>query len=128
MDQGVRIDKWLWAVRIFKTRSQATLACKAGKVRIDETVVKPSREVRHEEIISVRIGPLLKKIKVIGLLENRVSAKLVAGFMEDLTPAEEYENLKVNRNTGFEHRARGLGRPTKKSRREIEILKKYLGD
>lgn len=128
MDQGVRIDKWLWAVRIFKTRSQATLACKSGKVRIIEAIVKPSHEVRLEQIISIRIGPLMKTVKVTGLLENRVSAKLVAGFMEDLTPPEEYDKLKANRNAGFEYRARGLGRPTKKERRDIEILKKYLDD
>jgi ribosome-associated heat shock protein Hsp15 len=128
MEDGVRIDKWLWAVRIFKTRSQATLACKSGKVKINDANAKPSREVRTGEIISVNLSSLQKKVKVTALLSNRVSAKLVENYVEDLTPPEEYEELKMKREVGFEFRLRGIGRPTKKERREIEILKKYLGD
>jgi ribosome-associated heat shock protein Hsp15 len=128
MEEGVRIDKWLWAVRIFKTRSQATIACKAGKVKVNEGNVKPSHEVRAGEIITVNLSSLQKKVKVTGLLTNRVSAKLVENYMEDLTPQEEYEKLKMKREVGFEYRQRGIGRPTKKERREIEVLKKYLGD
>ena len=128
MTEGLRIDKWLWAVRIFKTRSQATIACKAGKVKVKESNVKPSHEVRTGEIISVNLSSLLKKVKVTGLLTNRVSAKLVENYMEDLTPQEEYDKLKIKREVGFEYRQRGIGRPTKKERREIEVLKKYLGD
>ena len=128
MEEGVRIDKWLWAVRIFKTRSQATIACKSGKVKVKESNVKPSHEVKTGEIISVNLSVLQKKIKVTGLLTSRVSAKLVENYMEDLTPHEELEKLKMKKEVGFEYRLRGIGRPTKKERREIEILKKYLGD
>ena len=128
MEEGVRIDKWLWAVRIFKTRSQATIACKSGKVKVKESNVKPSHEIRTGEIISVNLSSLQKKVKVTGLLTNRVSAKLVENYMEDLTPQEEYDKLKIKREVGFEYRQRGIGRPTKKERREIEVLKKYLGD
>jgi ribosome-associated heat shock protein Hsp15 len=128
MEEGVRIDKWLWAVRIFKTRSQATLACKSGKVKINDANVKPSREVRIGEIISVNLSLIQKKVKVTGLLANRVSAKLAENYVEDLTSQEEYEKQKVKREINFEYRERGIGRPTKKARREIEILKKYLGE
>jgi ribosome-associated heat shock protein Hsp15 len=128
MEEGVRIDKWLWAVRIFKTRSQATIACKSGKVKVKESNVKPSHEVKTGEIISVNLSVLQKKIKVTGLLTSRVSAKFVENYMEDLTPHEELEKLKMKKEVGFEYRLRGIGRPTKKERREIEILKKYLGD
>ena len=128
MEEGVRIDKWLWAVRIFKTRSQATIACKSGKVKINDCNIKPSHEVRTGEIISVNLSSLQKKVKVMELLTNRVSAKLVENYMIDMTPQEEYDKLKMKREVGFEHRQRGIGRPTKKERREIEILKKYLGD
>jgi ribosome-associated heat shock protein Hsp15 len=128
MEEGVRIDKWLWAVRIFKTRSQATIACKSGKVKINDSNLKPSREVRMGEIISINLSSLQKKVEVTGLLTNRVSAKLVENYMKDLTLQEEYDKLKMKREVGFEHRQRGIGRPTKKERREIEILKKYLGD
>ena len=128
MEEGVRIDKWLWAVRIYKTRSQATIACRSGKVKVNESTIKPSHEVKIGEIISVNLSTLQKKIKVKELLTNRVSAKLVENYIDDLTPAEEYEKLKMTRAAGFEFRPRGIGRPTKKERREIEILKKYLGD
>jgi ribosome-associated heat shock protein Hsp15 len=121
--ESVRIDKWLWAVRIYKTRSLATVACKAGKVEIGEQVVKPSREVRPGEIISVNLSPLHKKVKILQLLENRISAKKVEEFMEDLTPADEYEKQKRIRELNFENRDRGTGRPTKRQRREIEYLK-----
>jgi ribosome-associated heat shock protein Hsp15 len=128
MSAGVRIDKWLWAVRIFKTRSQATLACRSGKVFSGEHAVKPSHEVKTGEIISVRFQPVVKQVKVLELLEKRVSAAKVPEYMEDMTPAEEYEKLKKKREAGFESRIRGLGRPTKRQRREIDQLKKYLGD
>ncbi len=127
MEEGVRIDKWLWAVRIYKTRSLSTMACKSGKVKIADQVVKPSREVRKGNVIQVHLPPIRKTVKVLDLLEKRVSAKIVVGFMEDLTPEEEYQKLKVNKETGFEFRERGTGRPTKRLRRDLEILKKYLG-
>jgi ribosome-associated heat shock protein Hsp15 len=128
MEEGVRIDKWLWSVRIFKTRSQATTACRAGKVKISENTVKPSREVRTGEVITVNQPPVLKTLKVLALLENRVSAKLVVDFMEDLTPKEEYDKARGLHQPSFEFRPRGIGRPTKRERRTIENLKKYLGD
>ena len=128
MEEGVRIDKWLWCVRIFKTRNQATVACRSGRIKINDSNVKPSREVRTGEIITVLLSAIRKIVKVKGLLDHRVSAKLVENYLEDLTPKEEYEKEKMKRAVGFEYRQRGIGRPTKKERREIEILKKYLGD
>ena len=128
MEEGVRIDKWLWCVRIYKTRSQATIACKSGKVKVNDGNIKPSHEVKIGEIILITISALQKRIKVKELLTNRISAKLVENYAEDLTPQEEYEKLKMKREVGFEFLRRGIGRPTKKERREIEILKKYLGD
>jgi ribosome-associated heat shock protein Hsp15 len=127
MEEVVRIDKWLWAVRVYKTRNQATLACKAGKVKVNEGSVKPSHEVKIGEIIDVNLSSLHKKIRVIALLSNRVSAKLVDQFLEDLTPKEEYEGQKLKRIQYFEQRQKGIGRPTKKERREIDVLKKHLG-
>lgn len=123
MEDGIRIDKWLWAVRIFKTRSMATNACKAGKVKIDEQVVKPSREVKLEDEISVRIGAFTKKVKVIGLISRRVSAKIAIENVEDITEVEELEKLKMIRELNYERRDRGMGRPTKKERRDLDNLK-----
>ena len=123
MEQSERIDKWLWTVRIFKTRNQATLACKAGKVMIDEITVKPSRELKPGDIITIRMMPVIKTVRMLAFPPNRLSAKLVPDFMEDLTPASEYEKLKIMRETNFELRERGVGRPTKKQRRDIELLK-----
>ena len=126
MDEGTRIDKWLWCVRIYKTRSQATLACKSGKVKVNSVSVKPSHVVKQGEVISVNLSPLLKTIRVIGLLSNRVSAKIAPEYVEDITPQEVYDKLKLRREVNFEYREHGTGRPTKKMRREIEVLKKYL--
>jgi len=123
MEAGVRIDKWLWAVRIYKTRSQATIACRNGKIRVRELIVKPSHEVRPGEIIEVNIPPFKKMIRVLGMIEKRVSAKLAEYFVEDLTPPEEYQKIKHMRKLNFEYRERGLGRPTKKERRDIDGLK-----
>jgi ribosome-associated heat shock protein Hsp15 len=128
MEEGVRIDKWLWAVRIYKTRSQSTTACKSGKIKINGSPVKPSHEVKPGETIMVNLSPLHKTIKVTGLIYNRVSAKLAVNYIEDLTLKEEYDKLKMGKEVNFEYRQRGIGRPTKRARREIEILKKYLGD
>jgi ribosome-associated heat shock protein Hsp15 len=127
MEEGVRIDKWLWAVRIYKTRNQATIACKSGKVKINDISAKPSRDVHKGEVIEISLSSFHKKIRVTELLSNRVSAKLVEHYAEDLTPKEEYEMQKMKRLQYFEHRQRGIGRPTKKERREIDVLKKYLG-
>ena len=123
--EGVRIDKWLWAVRVFKTRSQATSACKGGKVKIDGKNVKASREVKEGEEIHVSLTSFTKHVKIKALLNNRVGAKLVPDYMEDLTAQEEYDKQKMNRELNVEYRERGEGRPTKKERRIIERLKKY---
>lgn len=124
MSGRTRVDKWLWAVRVFKTRSQATDACKSGKVKIDDTNVKPSREVNLDENISAQVNHITRTLKVIGMLDKRVGAKLVPDYMEDLTPAEEYDKEKMKREINYEYRDRGLGRPTKKERRLIDRLKK----
>ncbi len=126
MEQGIRIDKWLWAVRVFKTRSLASEACRSGKVKILDQVIKPSRVLRAGEEITVSIPPITKTLKVIALAGNRVSAKLVSTLMQDLTPEAEYQKLKQTKESDFEFRQRGIGRPTKRERREIEFLKSYL--
>ena len=128
MIEGVRIDKWLWAVRLFKTRSQATAACKSGKVRIDGKIIKPSHEVKTDNEISISQQSLTKTFKVLQLLQNRVGAPLVPEYMQDLTSASEYGKVKMMREVNFEYRDPGTGRPTKRQRREIEGLKKYLGE
>ena len=128
MEAGVRIDKWLWAVRIFKTRSQSTEACRAGNVKIGGQVVKASREIKRGDELEVHLKPVSRRLLVAGLVEHRVGPKLVTDFMVDLTPPEEYEKLKIMKEMHFEHRQRGLGRPTKLQRREIEALKKYIGE
>ncbi|HLO89957.1 MAG: RNA-binding S4 domain-containing protein [Chloroflexota bacterium] len=121
--EEVRIDKWLWSVRFYKTRNLAIDACKAGKVKIDGNSLKPSRIVKEGDIIALSQGPLNKTIRVKQLLHNRVSAKLVPDYVEDLTPAEEYERVEFMKEYNAEWRARGEGRPTKKDRREIDRLK-----
>jgi ribosome-associated heat shock protein Hsp15 len=124
MTEGLRIDKWLWAVRIFKTRNQASEACRSGKVKIDEVTVKPSREIKINDIVEVRLGIITKTVKVIGLIHNRVAAKFVNNHLVDLTPPEEYEKQKIQHQVNYEFRPRGQGRPTKKERRLIVKLKK----
>lgn len=122
--EEVRIDKWLWAVRIYKTRSLATEAIRNGRVKVGGQVVKPSREVRLNDEIDIHLGIYHKTVKVTGLLHNRVGAALVQNYLEDLTPQEEYEKLKTQQEMKPEFRPRGLGRPTKKHRRLIDHLKK----
>ena len=108
-------------VRLFKTRSMATEACNAGKVKLDGTNVKPSREVRTEEIYEVHIGSLNKTVKALGTPKSRVGAPLVPQYMEDLTPQEEYDRMKTLKTA--EYRPHGLGRPTKRDRRQLEYVK-----
>ncbi len=119
MDE-VRVDKWLWAVRIFKTRTIAADACKKGRVMIDQVVVKPSRNIRVGDVIEVRKAPLTFSFKVLALTDKRMGAKLVPQFMENVTPPEQYEILELNKISGFVDRQRGTGRPTKKERRNLE--------
>ncbi len=119
MDE-VRIDKWLWAVRIFKTRSIATDACRKGRVAIDGATVKPARMLQRGVIVSVRKPPVTYSFRVLELLGSRVGAKLVPQYMENVTPREQYELLELQRVSGFVDRAKGLGRPTKKDRRDLD--------
>lgn len=109
----------MWAVRLFKTRSMATQACRAGKVKIDDQAVKPSREVHTGMVINIQTGPILRTIRVTNLLNNRVGAKLVAEYMEDLTPPEEFQKLEIIKSQSGMRPFR-KGRPTKKERRELD--------
>lgn len=119
----VRIDKWLWAVRLYKTRSLASEACRLGKVVCNGTKVKPSHEVKENDVYQVNIDQLHRKVRVVHLLSNRVGAKDVAKYMEDLTPQEEYERIRLARQSAFEARDRGIGRPSKRDRRMLESFK-----
>lgn len=120
---NVRIDKYLWAVRLFKTRALATEACRAGRVKMGDQVLKASHEVKVGEHYSVSVDHVRREIEVVAVLENRVGAQKVAEYMTDLTPDEEYSRMSAIRSTGFEQRDRGVGRPTKRDRREIDRLK-----
>ncbi|PKO96375.1 MAG: RNA-binding protein [Bacteroidetes bacterium HGW-Bacteroidetes-7] len=121
-----RLDKYLWAVRIFKTRSDAADACKGGRVKVNSTEAKPSREVKPGDIIDLRRVNVNFKYKVLQQLENRLSAKLVPEYIENITPQEELDKLNAPRESFFVYRERGTGRPTKKDRREIdELLDQY---
>jgi ribosome-associated heat shock protein Hsp15 len=112
-----RLDKWLWSVRAFKTRPEATAACRAGKVHLGTLEAKPGRDIHIGEIVTVRAGDVTRTLKVVGLPRSRVGAKLLPEFMEDLTPAAEYERAK---QAAIEHHlARERGRPTKKDRRDM---------
>lgn len=121
--EKVRIDKWLWAVRIFKTRSVAAEECNKGHVRIGEVHVKPSRELKGGEIVKVRVVPIERHYLVKQLTDKRMSAQLAVNFVEDVTPPETLALLNSVKAYGFESRPRGLGRPTKRDRRMIEKLK-----
>ena len=120
--EGIRIDKYLWAIRVFKTRTDATDACKGGKVKIGTVNTKPSREVQVGEVISVRKGAVTFTYKVLQLVDHRLGAKLVPDFAENLTPESEIEKLRAPVESFFLTRDRGAGRPTKKDRREIEQI------
>lgn len=119
---SVRMDKWLWAIRLYKTRSLATQACRLGKVTIGGQEVKPAREVHLQEIVQARTGDLTRTVRVLGLIEQRVGAALVKGFAEDLTPPEEYQKRQeAALAPGFSW-PKGQGRPTKRDRRKLESL------
>lgn len=124
--EEARVDKWLWAVRIFKTRSIATDACKKGRVAVGGTVVKPSRMIHVGDIVSVRKPPIEYSFRVIQLLGSRVGAKRVEEFMQNVTSREQYELLELQRVSGFVDRAKGLGRPTKKDRRDLDQFAEEL--
>jgi ribosome-associated heat shock protein Hsp15 len=116
----LRIDKWLWATRIFKTRTLAIEACKKNRVTINDVPVKPSRMIKAGDIIQVRKPPITYSFKVLALTANRVGAKLVPEYWENITPPEQYEILELSKISGFIDRAKGSGRPTKKERRELD--------
>lgn len=122
MNAQARIDKWLWAMRIYKTRSIAAEACKKGHIMVRDKAVKPSFLVRVGDIVQVKKSPITYSFKVLQCAENRVGAKLVPELMENVTPAEQYEALEMSRISGFVDRARGTGRPTKKERRSMDTF------
>jgi ribosome-associated heat shock protein Hsp15 len=122
-NEKLRIDKYLWAIRIFKTRTLATEACKAGRVKLDSQNIKPSHEVKVGETYQVSKGIERKVIKVTGLLENRTDAKTVINFYNDITPVEQTQAFKSMFHAPILKRDRGAGRPTKRDRREIDGLK-----
>ncbi len=126
--EEVRIDKWMWATRIFKTRTIAAEACKKSRVMIGGVSVKPSRMIKAGEVIQVRKPPVTFSFKVLALTERRMGAKLVPEYMENVTTPDQYEILEMNKISGFVDRARGLGRPTKKDRRELEQFTDPAGD
>ncbi len=120
--EKVRVDRWLWAVRVFKTRGDAVEACKGGKVEIGGENVKPSRPVRVGETVEVMKEGVLREFKVVGLLLKRVGAKVVANFVEDLTPPERLEVQKITQAQVVLKREAGSGRPTKRERRDMDRL------
>lgn len=121
MKAEVRIDKWLWAMRIFKTRTIATEACKKGRVSVgDGVIAKPSRMIKVGDVICVRKPPVTYSFRVLALTENRLGAKLVPEYMENITTPDQYELLEMAKISGFVDRRKGLGRPTKREGRELE--------
>jgi len=119
---NVRIDKFLWAVRLFKTRSMAAEACKKGRVQINGTSVKSSRSVKSGDNINIKSPPITRTYSVLAVAEKRMGAKLVPDFIKDITPDDQLEILELTRLAYSQGRRKGLGRPTKKDRRDIERL------
>ncbi len=122
MADTARIDKWLWAARIFKTRSIAADACKNSRVTINGINVKPSHMVKVGETISVKKPPVIYSFKILQCIEQRVGAKLIPTIYENVTDPKQYEILEMSRISGFVDRARGTGRPTKKERRSLDAF------
>ncbi|MBR1839860.1 MAG: RNA-binding S4 domain-containing protein [Prevotella sp.] len=120
--ESARLDKWLWASRIFKTRSIAADACKNGRVTKDSVTMKPSRMVKVGEVISVKKPPITYSFKILNAIENRVGAKLIGEVYENVTDPKQYELLEMSRISGFIDRQKGTGRPTKKDRRAMEAF------
>lgn len=117
-----RLDKWLWSVRVFKTRAEAAAVCRNGRVQVNGLDAKPGRDVHVGETVTARVGLITRTLKVVGVPKSRIAAKLLPAYVEDLTPAAEYERQK---QAGLEHmlaRERGRGRPTKKDRRDMGRL------
>jgi ribosome-associated heat shock protein Hsp15 len=124
----VRLDKWLWAVRIYKTRTIAANACKKGRVTVNGTAAKPSYTVKLDDSIEVKVPPIVRTFIVTGLLEKRVGAKIAVNYVQETTPQEEFEKLRAVKSGVFMYREKGTGRPTKKERREIDRLLDAPGD
>jgi len=120
MAEGIRIDKYLFAVRLYKTRSLASEECRKGKVTIGGMNVKPSRELKVGETIQLRRPPITRSYKIVALTESRMAAKMVPEFLLETTPASELEILEVQKNMSVYNRERGTGRPTKKERRDLD--------
>ena len=119
----VRIDKWLWAMRVFKTRTIATDACKKGRVMMGGAPVKPSRTIKEGDVIEVRKPPITYTFRVKATTQNRLGAKLVPDYLENITPQSQYDLLEMTRISGFVDRRKGLGRPTKRDSREMSRFK-----
>jgi ribosome-associated heat shock protein Hsp15 len=123
----VRIDKWLYAVRLYKTRTLAAEACRGGHVKIGGEPVKAARTLKTSEVIVARTGDLTRTVKVLGMVDRRVGAKLVPTYMEDLTPAAEYlRQMQARAEAAPGHRPKGTGRPTKKERRDTEKIRAFI--
>ena len=120
MNSEARIDKWLWAARVYKTRTLASDACKNGRITINGALAKPSRTVKVGDQVGVKKSPITYTFRVLQAIEKRVGAKLLPEVFENITPPEQYEVLEMNRISGFIDRARGTGRPTKKDRRALD--------
>ncbi len=120
MNSEARIDKWLWAARVYKTRTLASDACKNGRITINGALAKPSRTVKVGDQVGVKKSPITYTFRVLQAIEKRVGAKLLPEVFENITPPEQYELLEMNQISGFIDRARGTGRPTKKDRRALD--------
>ena len=123
----IRIDKWLFAVRLFKTRGQATEACRRGKIKLNESQAKAAKSIKLGDIINIRQSPMIRSIEVIGLTERRIGAKLVENFAKDITPKEEWDKFYKSKSNRTENQNKSQGRPSKKERRLIDQFMK-LGE
>ncbi len=132
MNNEARIDKWLWAARIFKTRTIAAAACKKGQVSMGGTPLKASRMIKVGDVVDVRKAPITYSFRVLQPIERRVGAKLIPEVLENITAPDQYELLEMNKISGFAGRAKGTGRPTKKERRSLddfrEDVPEFFGD
>lgn len=128
MAAEVRVDKWLWAMRVFKTRTIATDACKKGRVTMGGIAVKPSRPVKAGDVIDVKKPPITYTFRVKDVTQNRLGAKLVENYLENITPQSQYDMLEMARISGFVDRQKGLGRPTKREGREMARFREEAND
>ncbi len=123
----IRIDKWLFAVRLFKTRGLATEACRRGKIKLNESQAKAAKSIKLGDIINIRQSPMIRSLEVIGLTERRIGAKLVENFAKDITPKEEWDKFYKSKSNRTENQNKSQGRPSKKERRLIDQFMK-LGE